>query len=107
MLSQLPPSPLPQSSKAPEIKIEGSSDAKAKSSTRKRTAAPLDDDDEEDLFAPSSSREPAPKRQRVKPSVRKPRATPKPKGAVKFEQDDRPEPRGQPEVWAEVFSILP
>lgn len=99
--------PLPRStpsSSAPKIKMEDTSEAQAGPSSRnprKRAAAPVDDD-EDDLFGPSSRREPAPKRRRTKASVANPRAAPKAKAAVKVEEDNRPEPRGQPEVWAEV-----
>ena len=89
---------------SPTIKSEKISKAHAKSclkNPKKRTAA-LVDDNEDDLFAPSSSREPAPKRQRA----RKPTGAPKAKVVVKVEEDHRPEPRGQPEVWAEVLVIL-
>ena len=94
----------------PKIKVENESEALAESSSqnsKKRRAALIDDDDDEsELFAPSSSRDPAPKRQRLQPSAPKPRATLKAKVAVKTEHDDRPEPRGQPEVWAEVPTRL-
>ena len=49
---------------------------------------------------PSSSPGPALKKRRLLP------AAPKRRVAAKVaEADDRPEPRGQPEVWAEVCSI--
>lgn len=102
--------PLSRSSNAPEIKIESSSEAPAGPSSRnpkKRTAAQADDDDISDLFTPSPSRVQAPKKKpRLQPSIPKPRATPKVKALIKSEVDDRPEPRGQPEVWAEVSAIL-
>ena len=93
----------------PKIKSETFSKAQAKPASRnprKRAAAPADDDDEFDSFTPSSRQEPAPKKQRVAPSVRKPKAGPKTKTTVDLEEDHRPEPRGRPEVWAEVLIIL-
>lgn len=109
-LREVPQLPLPWSPSAPEVKIENNCEAQAESSSRnlkKRSAAlaandDYDNDDESDLFTPSSSRDQAPKRQRLQPSAPKPRAAPNAKSAVKYEDDHRPEPRGQPEVWAEV-----
>lgn len=90
--------------------IENSSGAQARSFSRnpkKREAALIDDDDEYEVVTPSSSQDPAPKRQRFQPSAPKPRVTSKAKRNVKSEDDDRPEPRGQPEVWAEVRIMVP
>ena len=104
--SQNPPSSSLPFQSVLSIKVEDTSEVEAGPASRnpgKRTAPPADDDDSFDLFAPSSSHEPAPKRQRGKASVRKPRAAPKAKAAVKVEEDGRPEPRGRPEVWAEVY----
>ena len=67
---------------------------------KKRKAAHINNDDE---FAASSSKDDAPKRQRLDTRASK---TPKAKVAVNSVVDHRPEPRGQPEVWAEVPSIL-
>lgn len=66
---------------------------------QKRTATLVNDDDDSGFFAPA-------KRQRLEPSVSKPRMTRKAKPAVKIEVDDRPASRGQPEVWAEVNLII-
>ena len=66
---------------------------------KKRKAFQVDGDDE---FAASSSKDDAPKRQRL--DTRAPK-TPKAKVAVESVVDNRPEPRGQPEVWAEVPTI--
>ena len=73
--------------------------------SNKRRTALIADDDESDLFTPSSSREQAPKKQRFQPPAPKPRATPEAKVTTKSHDDDRPEPRGQPEVWADVWSM--
>ena len=97
--------PLPLSILSPTIKSEEMSKVHANSSSKnpkKRTAA-LADDNEDDVFVQSSSREPAPKRQRA----RKPTGAPKAKVVVKVEEDGRPEPRGRPEVWAEVLTTSP
>ena len=53
-----------------------------------------------DAFLPSSSPGPALKKRRLLPAAPKRRVVAKVAAA-----DDRPEPRGQPEVWAEVCSI--
>lgn len=95
---------------APEIEIENISGIQAKSSAQnstKRKSALTNNDDEFDVFTPSSSRARAPKRQCLQQSAPKARATPKSKVVVKAEDDNRLEPRGQPEVWAEVPSISP
>lgn len=102
--SQAPSLPPSSSFNAPTIKIESTVKAQVKPASRnprKRAAVPDNDDDDSNLFAPSSSREPAPKRQRVGKST----GTQKARSAIKVEEDGRPEPRGQPEVWAEVFAI--
>ena len=104
----IPVLPSSRSGSAPEEKMEDSPEPEAGPSfqnPRKRGAALIDGDDELDLFAPLPSRDPAPKRQRRQPPAPRQRATAKAKAAVKTEEDDRPEPRGQPEVWAEVPTI--
>ena len=73
--------------------------------SNKRRTALIDDDEESDLFTTSSSREQAPKKGCFQPSAPEPRATPKAKVTTKSHDDDRPEPRGQPEVWADVWSM--
>ena len=105
-LPQTPLLPLIQSDGAPATKVE-KNQAQAGSSPctpQKRSAALIEDGDDSNLFEASSNLEQAPKKQRLLPSTPKPRATPKAKVAVNLEHDDRPEPRGQPEVWAEVFA---
>ena len=74
---------------------------------KKRTASSVDDHDEFALSTPSASRERAPKRQCLQQSAPKARATRKSKVVVKANDDNRLEPRGEPEVWAEVRSISP
>lgn len=100
---RLPPSPCVE---APEIKAEESLEANAEILTRnvmKREHGLMNDDnDDSGLFAASSSQGPALKKQRLSQAAPRPRAAAKAKVAVKAEDDDRPEPRGQPEVWAEV-----
>ncbi|CAF9943053.1 MAG: hypothetical protein ALECFALPRED_010499 [Alectoria fallacina] len=94
---------------APEIEIENISGIQAKSSAQnstKRKSALTNNDDEFDVFTPSSSRARAPKRQCLQQSAPKARATPKSKVVVKAEDDNRLEPRGQPEVWAELRQAL-
>ncbi len=106
---QAPLSPSLASGSAPEVKVEDNAEAKGGSSSgngKKRSAPHVDNDDDSDLFAPSSSRGPAPKKQRLQSSAAKPRATPRVKAAAKSGHDDRPEPRGPPDVWAEVLVIL-
>lgn len=108
-LPQVPFLPASRPGSAPKVKVESVSEARAQCSSRvskKRSAAHIDDDDESDLFTPSSSRKQAPKKPRLQPSTSKPRAAPKAKVLTKSEVDDRPEPRGQPEVWAEVSIML-
>lgn len=74
---------------------------------KKRNAFSVDDHDEFALSTPSTSRERAPKRQCLQQSAPKARATRKSKVVVKAEDDNRLEPRGRPEVWAEVRCISP
>lgn len=66
--------------------------------SRKRTLVKEEIDDSES-FLPSSSQGPAPKKRRLLP------APPRRVAAKVADEDDRPEPRAQPEVWAEVCSI--
>ena len=67
--------------------------------SRKRTLVQEQIDDFK-AFLPSSNQGPALKKRRLLP------AAPKRRVAAKVaEADDRPEPRGQPKVWAEVCSI--
>ncbi|KAL9077233.1 MAG: hypothetical protein Q9161_000499 [Pseudevernia consocians] len=108
-LPQAPFLPSSRPGTAPEVKAEDYSEGQggpSSDNTKKRSAALIDDDDESELFTPSSSREQASKRPRLQPSASKPRATPKAKTAVKSGGDNRREPRGQPEVWAEVRQAL-
>lgn len=76
---------------------------------KKRSYALLDDDDFEADNASSSKA--APKRARlsqaapVSQAAPRQRASATTKVAMKSEEDNRPEPRGQPEVWAEVFHV--
>ena len=78
---------------------------------KKRTAALLDNDDEAESV-PSPSEDGASKRRRLSQAAPEAQATPRPKAAatakvaVKCEEDSRPEPRGQPEVWAEVPTMF-
>lgn len=73
---------------------------------KKRSHALVEDDDFEADNASSSKA--APKRPRLSRAAPVSQATPRlkvsatAKVAVKSEEDNRPEPRGQPEVWAEV-----
>ena len=104
---QAPLLPSAPSASAPKIKVEDDSEAQSGPSSlvsKKRSAALIADNDDSELFTPTSSKGPAPKKQRVQPATRKPRAAPRAKVAVKSEVDERPEPRGQPEVWAEVLT---
>lgn len=74
---------------------------------KKRSRALVEDNDEFEADTASSSKA-APKRSRLSQAAPVPQATPRlrvsaaAKVAVKSEEDGRPEPRGQPEVWAEV-----
>lgn len=73
---------------------------------KKRSHALVEDDDFE--ADNTSSSKAAPKRPRFSQAASVSQATPRPRAsasakvAVKSEEDNRPEPRGQPEVWAEV-----
>ncbi|KAF6226736.1 hypothetical protein HO173_012339 [Letharia columbiana] len=107
--SQTPllPSPRPQSS--PEVKVENSFGAPPESSSqnsKKRSAALPDSHDESDLFAPSLCHGTTLKKQRLESSAPKQRAAPRAKVALDSDNETRPKPRGQPEVWAEMRQAL-
>lgn len=70
---------------------------------KKRSYALLEDDDFEADNA--SSLKAAPKRARLSQAAPRQRASATTKVAMKSEEDNRPEPRGQPEVWAEVSHV--
>ena len=64
----------------------------------------LDDSASSALPSSPAGKDPTSKRRRRRaPQMRLP---PRTKVSIKLKDDNRPEPRGQPEVWAEVYSIL-
>ena len=106
-------SPSTSSGKAPDITVEKSYQARPGSSsqsTRKRTAIDVDKANESGIFTPPSGREQGSKRQRLQPPASNPEVNSKTKKTkktnVKPMHDDRPEPRGLPEVWAEVPNTM-
>ena len=109
--------PLPrfflQSLDVGDIKVSALSEAEQTSlsyNSNKRSAKEVIDvaDSASSTLSSSLARQdPAPKRQCLEASVPKLRLPLKTKVSVELEDDNRPEPRGQPEVWAEVYSTIP
>ncbi len=106
-------SPSTSSGEAPDITIEKIYQARPGSSsqsTKKRIATDVDNDNESGSFTPPSSREQGSKRQRLQPSASKSKVNSKTKKTrktnIKPMHDDRPEPRGMPEVWSEVPNTM-
>ncbi|KAF6219146.1 hypothetical protein HO133_004971 [Letharia lupina] len=81
--------------------LESSSD-----NSKRRSAALADSNDESDLFVPSLRQGTTLKKQRLESSAPKQRAVLRAKVALNSDNKARPEPRGQPEVWAEMRRAL-